>query len=176
MQHRFKGERTLMRIFIGESDRCGSGDYAGRPLHEALLLAFRQRGFAGATVIRAVAGFGASAVVHTEKLLRMSLDMPLIVEVVETEEKIQEVLPLLDTMIGGGLVTLERARVILYRPAPRHGRRALGAPDRRSGGGRRLSIVIKLRLYATLTASYPQRWWKIPAFSVDDVWESCQFL
>lgn len=117
MAHRFKGARTLMRIFIGETDRCQLGDHKGKPLHEALLHTFRDRGFAGATVIRAVAGFGASAVVHTEKLLRLSLDMPLIVEAVETEEKIQEILPELDAMIGGGLITLERVRVILYRPA-----------------------------------------------------------
>lgn len=117
MTHRFKGERTLMRIFIGESDKCQLGDHSGKPLYEALLHTFRERGFAGTTVIRAVAGFGASAVVHTEKLLRLSVDMPLIVEVVETEQKIQEILPELDRMIGGGLITLERARVILYRPA-----------------------------------------------------------
>lgn len=117
MPHGFKGERTLMRIFIGESDRCESGPHRGKPLWEALLATFREEGFAGATVIRAVAGFGASAVVHTEKILRLSLDLPLVVEVVETEEKIQQVLPALDEMIGGGLITLERARVILYRPA-----------------------------------------------------------
>jgi uncharacterized protein len=114
--HAFTGERTLMRIFIGESDRCEEGTHRRRPLHEALLQTFREAGFAGATVTRAVAGFGASAVVHTEKLLRMSLDLPLVVEVVETEKKIQEILPALDRMIGGGLVTLERVRVILYRP------------------------------------------------------------
>jgi uncharacterized protein len=117
MPHRFKGERTLMRIFIGESDRALSGAYAGRPLHEALVQTFRERGFAGATVTRAIAGFGASAVMHTQKILRLSLDLPLIVEVVETEEKIQAVLPELDTIVGGGLITLERVRVILYRPA-----------------------------------------------------------
>lgn len=117
MPHRFKGERTLMRIFIGESDKCASGKHGGKPLHEALLHTFRERGLAGATVLRGVAGFGASAVVHTEKILRMSLDLPVIVEVVETEEAIQAVLPELDPMIGGGLITLERARVILYRPA-----------------------------------------------------------
>lgn len=112
MTHRFKGERTLMRIFIGESDR-----YEGRPLYEALLHRFRERGLAGATVLRGVAGFGASSTVHIEKVLRMSLDLPLIIEVVETEEAIQAILPDLDAMIGGGLVTLERARVIMYRPA-----------------------------------------------------------
>ncbi len=112
MTHRFKGERTLMRIFIGESDK-----YHGKPLYEALLEKFRERGLAGATVLRGVAGFGASSMVHTEKVLRLSLDLPLIIEVVETEETIQAILPDLDEMIGGGLVTLERARVILYRPA-----------------------------------------------------------
>ena len=112
MPHRFHGERTLMRIFIGESDK-----YHGKPLYEALLEKFRQKGLAGATVLRGVAGYGASSVVHTEKVLRLSLDLPLIIEVVETEEAIQAILPELDAMIGGGLVTLERARVILYRPA-----------------------------------------------------------
>jgi PII-like signaling protein len=112
MPHRFKGERTLMRIFIGESDK-----YQGKPLYEALLERLRAKGLAGATVLRGVAGFGASSVVHTDKVLRLSLDLPLIIEVVETEEAIQALLPDLDQMIGGGLVTLERARVILYRPA-----------------------------------------------------------
>lgn len=112
MSHRFKGERTLMRIFIGESDK-----YHGKPLYEALLERLRGKGLAGATVLRGVAGFGASSVVHTDKVLRLSLDLPLIIEVVETEEAIQTILPDLDEMIGGGLITLERARVILYRPA-----------------------------------------------------------
>jgi hypothetical protein len=115
MPHRFHGERTLMRIFIGESDRCAEGEEKGRPLHEALLRLFRARGFAGATVLRGVAGFGASAHLHTDRILRLSLDLPIVVEVVETEEKIQSVLPDLDRLIGGGLITLERARVILYR-------------------------------------------------------------
>lgn len=121
MPHQFKGERTLMRIFLGESDRCQEGPHRGRPLHEAILLTLRERGFAGATVVRGVAGFGASARLHTDRVLRLSADLPIIVEVVEQEEKIQEVLSLLDGMIGGGLITLERARVILYRPA--------GVPD-----------------------------------------------
>lgn len=116
MPHRFRGERTLMRIFIGESDRCRSGPHQGRPLYEAILRTLRERGFAGATVVRGIAGFGASARVHTEKILRLSSDLPVIVEVVEKESRIQEVLPELDAMIGGGLITLERARVILYRP------------------------------------------------------------
>ena len=116
MTHRFKGERTLMRIFLGESDRCESGQYEGKSLYEAVLLFLREQGFAGATVTRAIAGFGASARLHTGKVLRLSTDLPVIVEVVEREEKIQEVLPDLDEMIGGGLITLERARVIMYRP------------------------------------------------------------
>lgn len=112
MSHRFKGERTLMRIFIGESDK-----YQGKPLYEALIQRFRGKGLAGVTVLRGVAGFGASSTVHTEKVLRLSLDLPIIIEVVETEDAIQAILPDLDEMIGGGLITLERARVILYRPA-----------------------------------------------------------
>lgn len=112
MPHRFKGERTLMRILIGESDK-----YHGKPLYEALLEHFRRKGLAGATVLRGVAGFGAESVVHTEKVLRLSLDLPIVIEVVETEETIHSILPDLDEMIGGGLVTLERARVIMYRPA-----------------------------------------------------------
>lgn len=115
MPHRFRGERTLMRIFIGESDRCDSGDYRGKPLHEAILLLLRARGFAGATVLRGVAGFGANAAMHTDRILRLSLDLPIVVEAVEREEKIQEIVPELDTMIGAGLITLERVRVILYR-------------------------------------------------------------
>ncbi len=112
MPHRFHGERTLMRIFIGESDK-----YHGKPLYEALLEKFRQQGLAGATVLRGVAGFGASSKMHTDKVLRLSLDLPLILEIVETEVAIQSILPELDEMIGGGLITLERARVIMYRPA-----------------------------------------------------------
>ena len=117
MTHKFRGERTLMRIFIGESDRCAEGAYRGRPLHDAVLSLFRERGFAGSTVLRGVSGFGASARVHTDRILRLSLDLPIVVEVVESEEKIQEILPELDRIVGGGLITLERVRVILYRPA-----------------------------------------------------------
>ncbi|MGH7477090.1 MAG: DUF190 domain-containing protein [Longimicrobiales bacterium] len=117
MSHTFRGERTLMRIFIGESDRCTSGPYHGLPLHDALLRLFRQHGFAGATVHRAVSGFGASAKVHTSQILRLSLDLPITIEVVETEEMIRSVLADLDAMIDGGMITLERVRVILYRPA-----------------------------------------------------------
>jgi PII-like signaling protein len=107
------GERTLMRIHLGERDK-----HHGRPLYEAIVHLLRTRGFAGATVFRGIMGFGASAGIHTEKVLRLSLDLPVVVECVDTEERIQEVLPELDRMIGGGLITLERARVIVYRPEP----------------------------------------------------------
>jgi PII-like signaling protein len=108
------GERTLMRIHLGERDK-----YQGRPLYEAIVHLLRTRGFAGATVFRGIMGFGASARVHTEKVLRLSLDLPIVVECVDTEERIQEILPELDPMIGGGLITLERARVMVYRPEQR---------------------------------------------------------
>jgi hypothetical protein len=112
MSHRFKGERTLMRIFIGESDK-----HHGKPLYQAIVELLRSRGLAGATVLRGISGFGSTSHVKTEKILRLSLDLPIVIEVVETEEAIQSVLPDLDGMIGGGLITLERANVIMYRPA-----------------------------------------------------------
>lgn len=116
MPHRFEGERTLMRIFLGEGDRCREGPYRGRPLYEALVQVLREKGFAGATVVRGVAGFGAAARLKTSKILRLSEDLPVIVEVVDREEKIRAALPELDRMIGAGLITLEKAHVILYRP------------------------------------------------------------
>ena len=109
--HGFTGERTLMRIHIGESDR-----YRGQPLYKAIVDLLREQHCAGATVLRAMTGFGASARVRTDRIEVLSLDLPIVVEVVETEERIQALLPTLDQMIGGGLITLERARVIMYRP------------------------------------------------------------
>jgi uncharacterized protein len=109
--HGLTGERMLMRIHIGERDK-----HHGKPLYEAIVHLLRERHFAGATVFRGIMGFGASAGIHTEKVLRLSLDLPLVIECVDTEEKIQAILPELDQMIGGGLITLERARVIVYRP------------------------------------------------------------
>jgi len=111
MTEQFRGERTLMRVFIGENDK-----YHGRPLYEALIERFRGKGLAGATVLRGIAGFGASSKMHTDKVLRLSVDLPLIIEVVETDDVIQGILPDLSEMIGGGLITLEKANVILYRP------------------------------------------------------------
>lgn len=115
MTEGFRGERTLMRIFLGESDRCASGPHKGRPLYEAILLTLREEGCAGATVVRAIAGFGPSAKLHTGKVLRLSTDLPVIVEVVDEEEKLQRILPWLEGVMGGGLITMERAQVIFYR-------------------------------------------------------------
>ena len=108
--HGFKGERTLMRIHIGERDK-----WHGRPLHEVIVEQLRSQGFAGATVFRGMAGFGASAHLRSDKLELLSLDLPVVIECVDTEEKVQCVLPELDDMLGGGLITLERVRVIMYR-------------------------------------------------------------
>ena len=113
--HGFTGERTLMRIHIGERDK-----FHGKPLHEAIVELLRKRGYAGATVFRAIMGYGASSRLHTDRIEVLSLDLPLVVECVETEEKIEAILPELDEMIGGGLITLERAKVIMYRPDRRH--------------------------------------------------------
>ncbi len=111
MEHeRFEGERTLMRIHIGESDR-----WHGTLLYEALIKMFRQEGFSGVTVLRGVAGYGSTSRLHTDKVLRLSQDLPIIIEVVEFAERIEHILPKLDEMVGGGLVTLEKVRVILYR-------------------------------------------------------------
>jgi uncharacterized protein len=103
-------EAELLRVFIGESDH-----YGGQPLYEAIVLEARRRGMAGATVLRGVMGFGAHSRLHTAKVLRLSEDLPLVVEIVDTPEKIADFLPKLDEMIGEGLVTLERAQVIVYR-------------------------------------------------------------
>ena len=118
MTRRFEGERTLMRIFVAESDRCDGGPYKGKPLYEALLLALRDEGCAGATVVRGIAGFGASARLHTDRVLRLSTDLPIIVEVVDDEERLRRILPALDALMGGGLITLEKAHVVLYRSEP----------------------------------------------------------
>jgi PII-like signaling protein len=108
--HGFTGERTLMRIHVGERDR-----YHGKPFYTAIVELLRKRQFAGATVLRAIMGFGASSVVRSDRIEVLSLDLPIVVEVVDTEEKISAILPELDRMIGGGLITLERAKVIMYR-------------------------------------------------------------
>lgn len=109
---KFEGERTLMRIHIGESDK-----WHGRPLHEAIVELLRKEGFSGATVLRGVGGYGSSSIYHTDKLLRLSQDLPIILEVIEAQERIDQILPRLDDMVDGGLITLEKVRVILYRAA-----------------------------------------------------------
>ncbi len=103
------GENLLMRIFIAEGDR-----YEHRPLYEALVEMLRKEGFAGATVLRGVCGFGANSVYHSQKLLDLSADLPMIIEAVESEEKVNAVMPRIDTMMSGGMITLEKVRVIRY--------------------------------------------------------------
>jgi uncharacterized protein len=109
---KFEGERTLTRVHIGESDK-----WHGKPLHEAIVELLRKDKFSGATVLRDVGGFGSSSVYHTNKILRLSQDLPILVEVVESTERIEKILPQLDEMVEGGLITLEKVRVILYRAA-----------------------------------------------------------
>lgn len=107
---RLPEEAELLRIFIGESDR-----YQGRPLYEAIVLEARKRGMAGATVLRGIMGFGADSRMHTAKILRLSEDLPIVVEIVDSPERIATFLPDLDAMMEEGLITLERAKVIAYR-------------------------------------------------------------
>lgn len=108
--HGLKGERVLMRIHIGEADK-----HDGKPLYKQIVELLRVRHYAGATVLRGIMGFGASSHLHTDRFLELSIDLPIIIECIETEDKIEAILPELDKMIGGGLITLERANVILYR-------------------------------------------------------------
>jgi uncharacterized protein len=103
-------DAVLLRIFIGESDRCQH-----RPLYEAIVLKARELELAGATVLRGPMGFGKSSHLHTAKILRLSMDLPIVIEIVDTTQKINAFLPVLDEMMGGGLVTLERTKVIRYR-------------------------------------------------------------
>ncbi len=107
-------EGMLLRIFIGEADR-----HRGRPLYEAIVLKARELGLAGATVLRGVMGFGAHSRLHTAKVLRLSEDLPIVVEIVDTEANLRKLLPWLDEVVEEGMVTLEKARVLRYRH--RHG-------------------------------------------------------
>jgi len=109
---KFEGERTLMRIHIGESDK-----WHAKPLYDAIVEMLRKDGFSGVTVLRGVAGYGGSSVYHTDKILRLSQDLPMVIEVIESNERIEKILPRLDEMVEGGLITLEKVRVILYRAA-----------------------------------------------------------
>ncbi len=103
---------VLLRIFLGESDR-----FEHKPLFETIVLKARERGLAGATVLRGPMGFGHSSHLHTSKILRLSEDLPIVVEIVDSEEKINAFLPVLDTMIASGLVTLEKVQVLRYGPS-----------------------------------------------------------
>ena len=103
-------DAVLLRIFIGESDR-----WEHKPLYEAIVLKAREMHLAGATVLRGPMGFGKSSRLHTAKILRLSMDLPLVIEIVDSEEMIQSFLPVLDEMMGGGLLTMEKVKVIDYR-------------------------------------------------------------
>ena len=107
---RIEGEGKLLRIFIGESDT-----WHGKPLYEAIVQRVRAEGLAGATVIRGIEGFGADSHMHTSRILRLSEDLPVVIEIVDTEDRIDRVLPMLDEMVGEGMITVERVHVIAYR-------------------------------------------------------------
>ncbi len=104
-------EGKLLRIFVGENDR-----WQGKPLYEAIVMEASRRGLAGATVIKGFMGFGAHSRIHTAKLLELSQDLPIVIEIVDAAERIEAFIPALEQMLGDGLITLERAEVRLYRP------------------------------------------------------------
>ena len=103
-------DAVLLRIYVGESDR-----WQHQPLYEAIVLKARELHLAGATVLRGPMGFGAASRIHTAKILRLSMDLPIVIEIVDTDDKVETLLPFLDEMMGGGLVTLDKIRVIHYR-------------------------------------------------------------
>lgn len=108
-----RGEQVLMRIFIGEADKHGK-----QPLYQALLELLRREKFAGATVLRGIAGFGAKSHLHSAHLLRLSQDLPIVVEVVESQQNIDRVMPQIDDIVAEGLITMEKVQVIRYAPRP----------------------------------------------------------
>jgi uncharacterized protein len=107
---KIEGEGKLLRIFIGESDR-----WHGKPLYQAIVERVREEGLAGATVLRGIEGFGADSRLHTARLLRLSEDLPVVIEIVDSGDQIERILPALDEMVGEGMVTVERVEVIAYR-------------------------------------------------------------
>jgi len=111
---KLEGEGKLLRIFIGESDT-----WHGKPLYEAIVQVARSEGLAGATVLRGIEGFGADSRLHTSRILRLSEDLPVVIEIVDTAEKVESVLPKLDEMVGEGMLTIERVHVIAYRGQPK---------------------------------------------------------
>jgi PII-like signaling protein len=107
---KLEGEGKLLRIFIGESDKHGR-----KPLYQAIVEMLREQGMAGATVLRGIEGFGANSHLHTARILRLSEDLPIVIEVADTAEKIEAIMPKLDEMVTDGMVTLERVEVVTYR-------------------------------------------------------------
>ena len=107
---RMEGEGKLLRIFVGESDT-----WHGKPLYQAIVERVRAEGLAGATVLRGIEGFGADSRIHTSRILRLSEDLPVVIEIVDTAERVERILPALDEMVSEGMVTLERVEVIAYR-------------------------------------------------------------
>jgi len=107
---RLEGEGKLLRIFIGESDT-----WHGKPLYQAIVRRAREAGLAGATVVRGIEGFGADSHLHTSRILRMSEDLPIVIEIVDEADRIDAILPVLDEMVEEGLVTVERVHVVSYR-------------------------------------------------------------
>jgi PII-like signaling protein len=111
---RIEGEGKLLRIFIGETDKHGH-----KPLYQGIVEILRAEGLAGATVLRGIEGFGAHSRLHTARILRLSEDLPIVIEVVDRADRIDAVMPKLDAMIGDGMMTLERVEVVAYRAEPR---------------------------------------------------------
>jgi PII-like signaling protein len=109
-----ESEGLLVRVFLGESDT-----WHGKPLYEAIVERVREEGIAGATVLRGIEGFGAHSHLHTSRILRLSADLPIVVEIVDQPDRVDAILPLLDEMIPEGLITLEKVRVIADRAGPR---------------------------------------------------------
>jgi len=107
---RLEGEGKLLRLFIGESDT-----WHGKPLYQAIVERVRQEGLAGATVLRGIEGFGADSHLHTSRILRLSEDLPVVIEIVDIPEQIDRVVPILDEMVGEGMLTLERVQIVSYR-------------------------------------------------------------
>ena len=113
---KISGDGLLLRIFVGEADR-----WEGRPLYEALVLRARELGLAGATVVRGIQGFGAHSRLHTAKVLRLSEDLPMVVEIVDREDRVRAFIPVCDAMVRDGLVTLERVEILRYSAGPAPG-------------------------------------------------------
>jgi PII-like signaling protein len=107
---KIEGEGLLLRVFVGESD-----NWHGKPLYQAIVERVREEGLAGATVLRGLEGFGAHSRIHTTRILRLSEDLPVLIEIVDQAERIEAIVPALEEMIGEGLMTLERVHVLLYR-------------------------------------------------------------